>query len=224
MAEPQLRRMTEAEFFAWQERQERLYELVDGLPVLPLKMMTGASQAHDRVVVNIIRELSTQLRGGPSRPTTSRLAVRTPKGNLRRPDVTVECGQAGRREMTVAEPRVVVEVLSPSTMSFDRFAKVIEYQSVPTLVHILLVDTEKPRIVVLTRGADGSWDRAAYEGLEGPLRASGRRGVAGAGRRVRGADVRGAVAGLLFVEGFPQAGRAPSPRRGEGWGEGAGAS
>ena len=50
MAEPQLRRMTQDEFFAWQQRQERAYELVDGVPVLPLKMMTGASQAHDQVL------------------------------------------------------------------------------------------------------------------------------------------------------------------------------
>jgi hypothetical protein len=57
--------MTQDEFFAWQANQERNYELVDGLPVLPLKMMTGASRAHDCVVVNIIRELGNQLRGGP---------------------------------------------------------------------------------------------------------------------------------------------------------------
>ena len=169
MAEPQLRRMTEAEFFAWQERQDKLYELVDGLPVLPLKMMTGASQAHDRAVVNIIASLHGQLRGGPSRPTTDDLAIRIPKGNIRRPDVTVECGEAGRREMVVRQPRVVVEVLSPSTMSFDRFAKVIEYQSVPTLAHILLVDTEKPRIDLLTRAEDRSWGRAACECLEARL-------------------------------------------------------
>ena len=67
--------------------------------------------------------------------------------------------------MAVAEPRVVVEVLSPSTMSFDRFAKLIEYQSVPTLAHILLVDTERPRIDLLTRNAAGGWDRTAYDGL-----------------------------------------------------------
>ena len=31
MAEPELPRMSEQAFFAWQEKQERLYELVDGL-------------------------------------------------------------------------------------------------------------------------------------------------------------------------------------------------
>lgn len=169
MAEPKLHRMSEDEFFAWQEKQDRLYELVDGLPVLPLKMMTGASQAHDRAVVNIIRSLGNQLRGGPCRPTTSDLAVRIPAGNIRRPDVTIECGQAGRRDMAVREPRVVIEVLSPSTMSFDRFKKVVEYQPIPTVTHILLVDTEAPRIDVLSRSADERWTSARYDGLDAQI-------------------------------------------------------
>jgi Uma2 family endonuclease len=166
MAEPKLQRMSTDEFFAWQERQERLYELVDGRPVLPLKMMTGASQAHDRAAVNIISALHRQLRGGPCRPTTDDLAVRIPAGNIRRPDVTVECGEAGRRDMSVSDPRVVIEVLSPSTMSFDRFKKVLEYQTIATLSHILLVDTELPRIDVLARAENEIWASTRYEGLD----------------------------------------------------------
>ncbi len=166
MAEPKLHRMSEDEFFAWQEKQGRLYELVNGLPVLPLKMMTGASQAHGRAVVNIIRSLGNQLRGGPCRPTTDDLAVRIPAGNVRRPDVTVECGQAGRRDMAVRDPRVVIEVLSPSTMSFDRFKKVVEHQTVGTLTHILLIDTEVPRVDVLSRSGTETWTSTRYEGLD----------------------------------------------------------
>lgn len=166
MAEPQLRRMTPEEFFAWQERQDKLYELVEGLPVLPLKMMTGASQAHDRVVVNIIAALHRQLRGGPCRPTTDDLAVRIPAGNVRRPDVTVECGRAGARELAVSEPRVVIEVLSPTTMTFDRIRKIPEYQTVATVSHILLVDTEKPRIDLWSRDTGGMWLQSKFDGLD----------------------------------------------------------
>lgn len=166
MGELNLRRMSADEFFAWQAKQDRLYELVDGVPVLPLKMMTGASQAHDRVVVNIIRELANQLRHGPCRPTTSDLAVRIPAGNIRRPDVTVECGKGEARDMAVKEPRVVVEVLSPSTMNFDRFTKLPEYQTVETLTHVILVDTEAPRVDVITRRHDGQWTPRQHVGLE----------------------------------------------------------
>jgi Uma2 family endonuclease len=167
MAEPQLRRMTQEEFFAWQENQEKLYELVDGLPVLPLKMMTGASQAHDRVTVNIIAALHRQLRGGPCRPTTDDLAVRIPTGNVRRPDITVECGgQGGRGELAVRDPRVVIEVLSPTTMNFDRIRKLPEYQTVPAVAHILLVDTETPRVDLWSRQPDGRWAQEKHNGLE----------------------------------------------------------
>ncbi len=166
MAEPQLRRMAQDEFFAWQERQGKLYELVDGLPVLPLKMMTGASQRHDRVAVNVIVSLANQLRGGPCRPTTDDLAVRIPTGNVRRPDVTIECGgQGGLREFAVREPRVVVEVLSPSTMSFDRIRKLPEYQTISSVCHILLVDTEAPRVDLWSREPDGRWVQTKYDGL-----------------------------------------------------------
>lgn len=161
--------MTIDEFLAWQTTRDRLYELVDGVPVLPLKMMTGASRAHDRVVVNIIASLHRQLRGTPCRPTTDDLAVRIPSGNVRRPDVTVECGQGGPRETVVSEPRVVFEVLSPSTMSFDRFRKVLEYQTIDTLDHIVLVDTEAPRIDVISRGTGGNWSQHQYEGVSGQI-------------------------------------------------------
>ena len=158
--------MTQDEFLAWQERQDRLYELVDGVPILPLKMMTGASQAHDRVVVIIIASLHQQLRGTPCRPTTDDLAVRIPAGNVRRPDVTVEGGQAGRLELAVREPRVVIEVLSPSTMTFDRIRKLPEYQTIASVTQILLVDTEVPRIDVLSRDKDGGWVQAKHDGLD----------------------------------------------------------
>jgi Uma2 family endonuclease len=169
MGEPNPRRMSADEFFAWQSKQDRLYELVDGLPILPLKMMTGASQAHDRVVVNIIATLHTQLRGTPCRPTTDDLAVRIPAGNIRRPDVTIECGEGSPKDMAVKDPRVVIEVLSPSTMNFDRVTKLPEYQSIESLSDIVLVDTELPRIDLMSRQPDGSWARSRIDGLDASI-------------------------------------------------------
>jgi Uma2 family endonuclease len=191
MAEPKLQRMTPDEFLAWQEKQDKLYELVDGLPVLPLKMMTGATQNHDRVVVNIIASLHQQLRGKPCRPTTDDLAVRIPAGNIRRPDLTVECGTSSGRDMLVREPRIVVEVLSPSTRSFDRFRKLVEYQSIESLQHILLVDTETPRIDMVSREPDGKWTPTAYEGLDAVI------DLAAIGATLRLAD---AFEGISFEE------------------------
>jgi len=168
MAELKLTRMTQDEFLEWQQSQDRKYELVDGLPVLPLKAMTGATHAHDRVVVNLVASLHGQLRGKPCQATTDAIALKIPAGNIRRPDVTVECGEPRLKDTTSAEPRLVVEVLSPSTMNFDRVRKLDEYKSVPSLRYILLVDTEKPQMTLHVRDASG-WTPHHHETLDATL-------------------------------------------------------
>jgi Uma2 family endonuclease len=122
MSEPQTRRMTPDEFFEWQKKQDKNYELVDGLPLLPLKAMTGATRAHDRLTVRLLSSLSRQLGNGPCEPLTQDIAIRTPLG-VRRPDVLVDCGSLGPRSVEAAEPRIVVDVLSPSTITSTVFAR-----------------------------------------------------------------------------------------------------
>jgi Uma2 family endonuclease len=165
MAEPQRRRMTPDEFFEWQKRQDRNYELVDGIPVLPLKPMTGATHRHDRVVTNALISLGQQLRGGPCWSKTADIAVRIPRGNVRRPDLTVECGNPADTAMDAAEPRVVIEVLSPSTMNYDRVRNLEEYKTVESLSAILLADTESSRVTAYARDG-GGWTQAEHAGLE----------------------------------------------------------
>ena len=63
MADPAMRRMTPEEFFAWQLGQDGLYELVDGVPVPHVKMLTGASAQHDRVTVD--RAIVPDVEGPP---------------------------------------------------------------------------------------------------------------------------------------------------------------
>ena len=160
------RRMSVEEFLDWQSRQDRNYELVDGIPILPLKSMTGATQRHDRVTVNIMGQLYNTLRKGPCRPSTDDIALVTKKRNVRRPDITVQCAEADPKGMTSVEPRVVIEVLSPSTMNYDRVRKLDEYKGVPEVQAILLVDTETVRITIHLRSGDVGWTDREYVGLD----------------------------------------------------------
>lgn len=157
--------MTPEDFFVWQRDQDELYELVDGYPVPRHRMMTGASMQHDRVTVNIIGSLYAQLRGKPCRPTTADIALRTSIRGLRRPDVMVECAPLVADTYEAREPRLVVEVASPSTTSIDQTRKVEEYKRHPTLTAILLVETLKPQALLYRRGPDG-WAIETFEGLE----------------------------------------------------------
>lgn len=157
--------MTPEDFFVWQRDQDELYELVDGHPVPRHRMMTGASMQHDRATVNIIGSLYAQLRGKPCRPTTADISIRTGIRGLRRPDVMVECAPLMPDTYEAREPRLVVEVASPSTTSIDRTRKVEEYKRHPTLTAILLVETVTPQALLYRRGADG-WEIETFEGLE----------------------------------------------------------
>lgn len=165
MSELQQRRMTPDEFFEWQKRQDKNYELVDGLPILPSKAMTGATLRHDRVTVNAMVSLGNQLRGGPGWPHTQDAAVRIPRGGVRRPDLSIDCGPMVDRSMEAQEPRLVLEVLSPSTMNFDKIRKLDEYRSHPAIKVILLAETRTAK-VGLWRRAEAGWGVEEYEGLD----------------------------------------------------------
>ena len=162
---------TEAEFFPWLERQDGRHELVDGMP----RAMTGATQRHDFVTTSLLAALFTRLRGSGCRTGTSDTAIRIPNRNIRTPDAAVDCGRFDETARVATAPALVAEVLSPSTAEFDRFGKLEEYRSVRTLRHILLIDTEQPRVLLDTRDADGQWSSALLEGLaaEMPLTALG---------------------------------------------------
>jgi Uma2 family endonuclease len=157
--------MTPEDFFVWQRDQDELYELVDGHPVPRHRMMTGASMQHDRATVNIIGTLYAQLRGKPCRPTTADISIRTSIRGLRRPDVMVECAPLVPDTYEVLEPRLVVEVASPSTTTVDQTRKVEEYKRHPTLAYILLVETLKPQALLYRRSGEG-WDIETFEGLQ----------------------------------------------------------
>lgn len=154
---------TIGDFFAWQERQPDRYELVGGFP---LKMMAGARNVHDDIVVNCLLSLGNQLRGGPCRPFTGDGSIETLPGQIRRPDLGIDCGRRDPNGLKASEPRLVVEVLSPGTRDFDTFEKLGEYKTVDSLDHILFVDPDAPQLVHWSRGSDRNWDRTLLEGLD----------------------------------------------------------
>lgn len=164
MSQPLAAPMSIDEFFVWQTKQDQRYELVDGYPV-PHRMMTGASNFHDSVVVNCIVALGSQLRGTRCRVATSDTALRTSIRGLRRPDVTVDCAPPRDGSYESHRPTLAVEVFSPSTKLIDQMRKLEEYKRLPTLVYILFAEPDVPEVLLYTRGPDG-WSDEAYSGPE----------------------------------------------------------
>ena len=173
MADAARKRMTADEFLQWSLQQEERYEFVDGEPVLKFPperpgMMAGATAGHDQIVVNLIQALR-KLRGGPCRAKTADQASRMARGNLRLPDVTIDCGPFRPTSLETSAPTVFFEVLSPSTRSFDLVRKVDEYRRVATLRHFVLLEPDQARALLWSRGADGEWSSDPVHGLDAAL-------------------------------------------------------
>jgi Uma2 family endonuclease len=162
MSERAVHRMSADEFLEWDQLQERRHELVDGLPVA----MAGAKRRHDRIVVNAISSVAGQLSLGPCNVFTSDTAVRIPAGNVRRPDLGIDCGRFIDDAAAADAPTAVIEVLSPSTREFDMFVKLDEYKTVTSLTHIVLIDPDTPQVIHWTRAPGGAWSIQEIEGLD----------------------------------------------------------
>jgi Uma2 family endonuclease len=123
--------------------------------------MAGASEAHNLIVTNVVRELSARLRGRPCRTYPSDMKVEVgPSGLFTYPDVSVVCGEPrfhdARRDM-VQNPTVIVEVLSPSTEAYDRGAKFAQYRRLESLTDYLLISASECRVEHYVRLRDGQW-------------------------------------------------------------------
>jgi Uma2 family endonuclease len=145
------------------------HELVDGVPV-PKRWavfgMVGARGGHDRIVMNLAREIGVQLRGKSCQPFSEGLAVRIPAGNVRRPDLGVQCGPFDQRATAANDPRLVIEALSESTRAFDQARKLEEYKTVETLDYVLLVDPDVAEVILWSRDAARTWRHRIIEGLD----------------------------------------------------------
>jgi Uma2 family endonuclease len=132
--------------------------------------MAGESDAHGDITVNLVGSLFNQLRGTPCRVRTKDTKVRsgptlsareTARSLFSYPDVVVICGEPEYHDAlndVVLNPKVVFEVLSPSTEAFDRGDKFTRFQTWnPSLTDYVLVSQEQPQVEHFTRQPDGSW-------------------------------------------------------------------
>jgi Uma2 family endonuclease len=132
-------------------------------------LMAGATEAHVLICTNLLGELRVQLREHPCRVYNSEMRVRVEASGLYTyPDVTVACGDAafedGRRDILL-NPSLIVEILSPSTKSYDRGAKFEFNRKLNSLRGYVLVAQDRLYVEHFCRqGAGEPWFRTELIG------------------------------------------------------------
>jgi Uma2 family endonuclease len=140
-----------ADFLAWEERQKERYEFLDGI----VTMMAGGSRAHDVIAGNIFARLHAALRGKGCRPFQhNRKLVPPGSSDATYPDVMVVCAKEADDATRSEEATVIVEVSSPGTSKRDRELKWKSYRHIDQLRHYLVVEQDRPRIVMYSRTSD----------------------------------------------------------------------
>lgn len=138
-----------------EEETKLRHECHDGIPV----EREASSPVHSVVASSILGELGIQLRGKRCQPHGSILRIRA-QGSAFYPDVMVVCPPPKldpELPNTLLNPRVIVEVLSPSTESYDRSFKWFHYQQIPELEDFILVSTDTRTVEHYHRQDDSSW-------------------------------------------------------------------
>ncbi|MGE3541564.1 MAG: Uma2 family endonuclease [Candidatus Tectimicrobiota bacterium] len=73
------------------------------------------------------------------------------------------------RADTLLNPRLIVEVLSPSTEAYDRGIQFDHYRSIESLQTYVLIAQDKPHIELYQRQDQGNWLLTVVKGLEASL-------------------------------------------------------
>ncbi len=134
--------------------------------------MPGASRQHNLISVNISSRLHLQLldRGCEVYANDMRVKV-SGTGLYTYPDVVVVCDEPQFEDNhvdTLLNPTVIVEVLSPSTETYDRNDKFLSYQTLESLQEYILVSQKCVGVEQFVRQS-GPWILREFHSLEDVL-------------------------------------------------------
>ena len=146
---------TAADYLAWEPAQLDRHEYIDG----EVFAMAGAEDRHVTVAGNLYIALRQHLGGSPCRTFMSDMRLHVAAANSYfYPDVLVTCSALDLASPLVkTEPKLIAEVLSPSTAAHDRGVKFSHYRRLASLEEYVLIDLDSRSTDCFRKGDDGLW-------------------------------------------------------------------
>jgi Uma2 family endonuclease len=149
-----------------EQNSEVKYEYSDGR----VYAMAGGTYNHSSIALNLGAALKAHLRGKVCRVVNSDMHV-LPRGDENPsylPDVTVTCNPDDYQgdSTAVRSPRLVIEILSPSTAYRDRGEKLRIYKACPSMQEYVMVSTRRREVEVYRRVNAHEWKNTLYTAEE----------------------------------------------------------
>ncbi len=160
---------TPEEYRSIEETAEERHEYRNG----EIVTMPGGSEVHSAIASNLLIYLGFLLRDTNFRFYNGDLRIWIPSfNNGTYPDVLAIDGEPqfnGDRTDEILNPRLIIEVLSPSTEAYDRGEKFRKYRSLPSFCEYLLVSQVEPYIEQyynINRDSNDRWQWQVYDSIE----------------------------------------------------------
>ncbi len=163
------------EYLEFERNSAERHEFLDG----EVLAMAGENPRHSTVNTNLIGEMVYQLKGKNCQVFSPNMKVqsghyikqkKTSKGLFSYPDLTVVCGEPeflDKNSDVLINPKVIFEVLSPSTEAFDRGEKFSRYRAWnQTLTDYVLIWQDIPVVEHFQRQDNHHWLLTIVEGLD----------------------------------------------------------
>jgi Uma2 family endonuclease len=135
--------------------------------------MSGASRWHDRIVTQLAFLIERHLASKPCEAFSSGMRIlAVPSGLYTYPDLSVACEEPQFTDSqvdTLTNPTLLVEVLSPSTESYDRGTKAKLYRAIPSLRELLIVSQDSYEVELYRRQPGGTWQLIEASGLDASI-------------------------------------------------------
>ncbi len=153
----QNRNYTEQEYLELERKSDYKSEFFKG----EIFAMSGASNLHNVITVNLISLLVQKLRGKSCQPYGSDMRVHTPINSLYSyPDVSVVCGEKkflDNKFDTLLNPVFICEVLSKSTADYDTGGKFMRYRSIESLKEYWVLSSLEYRLQKFVKQTNANW-------------------------------------------------------------------
>jgi Uma2 family endonuclease len=150
MAEPARKLWTLDEFLAFEDGTDTRYELVGG----EIVAMAPPSGIHGALAARLGAAISGKLHRPCEVVMEAGILLPDRIDTYYQADLAVSCARL-TRDPSVPEPKIIAEVLSPSTAATDYLRKLPDYRGIPSVEDILLVSSTEARIEHWRREADG---------------------------------------------------------------------
>jgi Uma2 family endonuclease len=149
-----IQRISVEDYLEGEKISEIQHEYIDG----EVYAMSGASKRHNLISINLHNRIARRLRGSSCAVFLLQVKVYVEAHNaFYYPDVVVTCDAQDNDEYVIHSPRLIVEVLSPSTEAIDRREKLYAYQKIETLMEYVIIEQDRIGALHYWRDAEGRW-------------------------------------------------------------------